>query len=204
MSSTSMRGSGAGFPAVTTETVAPMADRTATRRPDFEGKPRTGERDLSAHDALPDAAPKRRNGPEGPSLGVLEGHLGYYLRRAQIWIFQDFIRTLESVDLRPAEFSVLAVIGGNRRLSQADVAQRLGIERARLVRLLDRLQKRGLTQRLASPTDRRSHALKLTASGQQLLKRAKALVMLHEERLIGRLGSERHRTMIEALRGFDR
>ena len=43
------------------------------------------------------------------------------------------------------------------------------------MRLLDRLQKRGLTQRLASPTDRRSHALKLTASGQQLLKRAKAL-----------------------------
>ena len=72
------------------------------------------------------------------------------------------------------------------------------------MRLLDRLQKRGLTQRLASPTDRRSHALKLTASGQQLLKRAKALVMMHEERLIERLGPEPHRMMLDALRGFDR
>jgi DNA-binding MarR family transcriptional regulator len=148
-------------------------------------------------------APKRRNGASPPGLGLLDGHLGYYLRRAQIWIFQDFIRTLETVDLRPAEFSVLAVIGGNKGLSQADVAQRLGIERARLVRLLDRLEKRELTQRLPSPADKRSHVLKLTPAGQQMLKRAKALVMLHEERLIGRIGPERHRMMIEALRGFD-
>ncbi len=174
-----------------------MGDRTATRRADFEGKPRAGGRG-----DMPSPAPKRRNG-QTPSLGVLDGHLGYYLRRAQIWIFQDFIRTLDGLDLRPAEFSVLAVIGGNKGLSQADVAQRLGIERARLVRLLDRLEKRELTQRLPSTTDRRSHVLKLTPAGHQLLKRAKALVMVHEERLIERLGPAPHKMMIEALRGFD-
>jgi DNA-binding MarR family transcriptional regulator len=165
--------------------------------------PRSDESNGEGAPAVPKHAPKRRNGAPPPDLGVLDGHLGYYLRRAQIWIFQDFIRTLETVDLRPAEFSVLAVIGGNKGLSQADVAQRLGIERARLVRLLDRLEKRELTQRLPSPDDKRSHVLKLTPAGQQMLKRAKALVMLHEERLIGRLGAERHKMMIEALRGFD-
>ena len=82
--------------------------------------------------------------------------------------------------LRPAQYSVLSVIAANRGLSQADVAQLLGIERARLVRLLDRLEQRGLTQRLASPVDRRSHALQLTPAGQALLKRARALAQVHE------------------------
>ena len=191
-----------------------MSDRTGTRRADFEGKAREATPLAASKPAAPKAAPtasapksaalKRRNGAGPLSLGMLDGHLGYYLRRAQIWIFQDFIRTLEGLDLRPAEFSVLAVIGGNKGLSQADVAQRLGIERARLVRLLDRLEKRGFTQRLPSATDRRSHVLRLTPSGQQILKRAKALVMVHEGRLIERLGHAPHKMMIDALRDFDR
>ena len=60
--------------------------------------------------------------------------------------------------------SVLIVIAANPGLSQSDLADTLGIERARLVRLLDRLEKRGLTQRLNSRTDRRSHALKRICS----------------------------------------
>src|SRR5262245_840414 len=78
------------------------------------------------------AASGRRNVREAPDLGVLDGHLGYFLRRAQVAVFQDFIRTLAAVDIRPAQYSVLVVIGANAGLSQADVAQTLGIERARL------------------------------------------------------------------------
>ena len=118
--------------------------------------------------------------------------------------FQDFIRALASVDIRPAQFSVLVVIGANSGISQADLADTLGIERARLVRLLDRLEKRGLTERLASPLDRRSHALHLTRAGQALLKRAKALAAAHEATLVGRLGAEHHKLMLEVLRDFGR
>ena len=149
------------------------------------------------------AGHEHRGGDKLLSVGVLDGHLGYFLRRVQVWVFQDFIRTLASIDLRPAQYSVLAVIGANRGLSQADVAQLLGIERARLVRLLDRLEKRDLTQRLASPVDRRSHALQLTPSGQALLKRAKALAAVHEANLMQKFGAANHARMMEALRGFD-
>jgi DNA-binding MarR family transcriptional regulator len=154
----------------------------------------------------PAATRKTANGERGEkplNLGVLDGHLGYFLRRVQVWVFQDFIRTLSSIDLRPAQYSVLSVIGANRGLSQADVAQLLGIERARLVRLLDRLEKRGLTQRLASPVDRRSHALQLTPAGQALLKRAKALATVHEGNLVEKLGVANHARLIDALRDFD-
>ena len=171
-----------------------MAERRPAQRTDGNGgQPRRAG-----------ASSAQRNGGKSLDLGVLDGHLGYFLRRAQLAVFQDFIETLASIDIRPAQYSVLAVIGANQGLSQSDVAQLLGIERARLVRLLDRLEKRGLTQRLASPHDRRSHALQLTRNGQQTLKRAKMLAAQHETRLIERLGPAHHRLMLETLRDFDR
>jgi DNA-binding MarR family transcriptional regulator len=72
------------------------------------------------------------------------------------------------------------------------------------VRLLDKLEKRGLTRRLASRTDRRSHALRLTGDGQRLLKRAKQLAAAHEARLVEQLGAEQRKMMIEAMRDFGR
>jgi len=151
------------------------------------------------------AAPRAGgNGEVRIDLGVLDEHLGYLIRRFQVWVFQDFIRTLTPVDIRPAQYSVLVVIGANAGLSQSDIADTLGIERARLVRLLDRLEKRGLTRRLPSPRDRRSHALQLTAEGQKVLKRAKALAAEHEARLIEKLGAEPRKAMIERLQVFAR
>jgi DNA-binding MarR family transcriptional regulator len=146
----------------------------------------------------------RRNGRRSLEIGVLNDHLGYFIRRLQVWVFQDFIRTLAPVDIRPAQYSVLVVIAANPGLSQSDLADRLGIERARLVRLLDKLEKRGLTQRLPSRTDRRSHALRLTRSGQKTLKRATMLAALHEAKLVEKLGAEQRRSMLNVLKHFDR
>jgi DNA-binding MarR family transcriptional regulator len=142
----------------------------------------------------------RRSAAKSVALDALNDHLGYFVRRLQVWIFQDFIRTLKPVELSPAQFSVLVVINANRGLSQAELAATLDIERARLARLLHRLQRRGLTQRLKSPADGRRHALQLTSEGRALLTRAKALAARHERRLGKKLGAERHRVLLETLR----
>jgi DNA-binding MarR family transcriptional regulator len=136
------------------------------------------------------------------ALGVLDRHLGYFVRRLQLWIFQDFVRALADFDIRPAEYSVLVVIEANPGLSQADLAERLGIERARLVRLLDGLEQRGLIRRQPSPSDRRSHALHFTRDGHRDLKRIKALAAGHEARLIERLGPQKREALLAALRDF--
>lgn len=147
------------------------------------------------------AAPSRRSA-RAITLDALDGHLGYFIRRAQIWVFQDFIRTLERIDISPAQYSVLVVTGANRGLSQSELAKTLGIERARLVRLLHRLQERGLIVRLPSSADGRRHALQLTSAGRLLLARARALAARHEKSLRERLGNERHKMLLEALRDF--
>ncbi len=172
-----------------------MSDRQpATRAPIQESEPAPFRR----------AERVRKHKVNALDLGVLNTHLGYFVRRLQLWIFQDFVRTLASVDIRPAQYSVLAIIVANPGLSQADLADFLGIERARLVRLLDLLEQRGLIRRLASQQDRRSHALVLTRDGQKSLKRIKSLAALHETQLAEKIGPEKRKLMLDALRELDR
>ena len=147
-------------------------------------------------------APALRTSRPVIDLGELNERLGYFVRRVQVWIFQDFIRRLAGIDISPAQFSVLVVIGANPGLSQSELAGTLGIERARLVRMLHRLERRSLTQRLPSSADGRRHALQLTREGQKLLTRAKALAAQHEAALKLKLGAERHKALLELLRDF--
>src|SRR5487761_1467590 len=148
----------------------------------------------SAEQVLPlrGRAAARRSARPKIALGALDDHLGYFVRRLQIWVFRDFIRTLAEIDVRPAQFSVLVVIGANRGISQAELGATLGIERARLARLLHLLQDRSLVRRLQSSADGRRHALQLTAHGRTLLARAKSLAARHERKLLLKLGAERH------------
>ena len=129
-------------------------------------KSRAGAQPRSGRTRSGNGRAERGAGEDEISLDALAGHAGYAVRRFQIWIFQDFIRTLAAVDIRPTQYSVMTVIGANPGLSQMAVAKRLGIERARLVHLLDSLEHRDLVSRVRSATDRRSHALHLTARGQ--------------------------------------
>jgi len=52
--------------------------------------------------ARKDAAEEESEAPL--KLGQLERHLGYFLRRLQVWVFQDFIATLKQMDVRPAQY----------------------------------------------------------------------------------------------------
>jgi DNA-binding MarR family transcriptional regulator len=145
---------------------------------------------------------RRRTASRRPDLASLNDRAGYFVRRFQIWIFQDFMRTLKGTRIRPAQYSVLVLIGANPGLSQAELADTLGIERARLVRLLDELERRGWAVRVASTTDRRSHALFLTPDGRKGLERIDALVARHESHVVERLGAARRKSLIKMLKEF--
>jgi DNA-binding MarR family transcriptional regulator len=148
------------------------------------------------------AAPVRAEKLNKLNLGQLDHHLGYFLRRLQIWVFQDFIQTLGTMKLRPAQYSVLLVIEANPGRSQAAIGQTLGIERARLTRLLHELERRKWISRSASGSDARSHCLHLTADGEKALVRIKGLTAQHEARLADHVGAQRHMQLMDLLRDF--
>jgi DNA-binding MarR family transcriptional regulator len=128
--------------------------------------------------------------------------VGYAVRRAQIWMLNDFRRALRDLDMTPAQFSVLHVIDANPGLSQARVAEALAIERARLVQMIDRLETMGLVQRKRSLTDRRSHALHLTKAGAHLIARAQGAFEEHERNVAERLGAKNKDELMRILAPF--
>ncbi len=140
--------------------------------------------------------------PRALDLGDLGDRVGYFVRRFQIWIFKEFGKEFVGLKLRPGEYSVLVVIGANPGASQSRVAATLGIERARLVRVLHHMQKQGLTQRLKSKSDRRSHSVHLTEAGYELLERTKKLAERHEQVVAQRIGPAQRKMIIEMLRDF--
>ena len=92
--------------------------------------------------------------------------VGYALRRAQLAVFDEVIANFAELDLRPAQYSVLVLLGHSPGLKQSEVASALGIQRANFVVLFDGLEHRGLARRSPAPNDRRSYALYLTEAGE--------------------------------------
>ena len=73
-------------------------------------------------------------------LGELSELLGYSLKRAQLKIFEDFLRCVAPLQLTPAQFSVLLLLGRNSGCNQTEIANTLGILRPNFVAVLDRLE----------------------------------------------------------------
>jgi DNA-binding MarR family transcriptional regulator len=122
-------------------------------------------------------------------LGELSELLGYVLKRAQLKVFEDFLRCVAPLQLTPAQFSVLLLLDKNPGRNQTEIANTLGILRPNFVAMLDALESRDLCARMRSANDRRSHIVVLTDKGRAVLARAKKLVATkHEARLNEVLG----------------
>ena len=121
---------------------------------------------------------------EAPSLMFeeLDGLLGYRLRRAQGAMHRDFMAAVASLDLTQKQAATLWLISGNPGVAQVAVASALGMDRATMMAIVDRLEQRRLVIRQRSTTDRRRQELYLTPAGQNALRKAKARIAKHEER----------------------
>src|SRR5215210_270209 len=133
-------------------------------------------------------------------LGELSELLGYSLKRAQLKIFENFLRCVAPLQLTPAQFSVLLLLDKNPGRNQTEIANTLGILRPNFVAMLDALESRDLCARMRSTNDRRSHILMLTDKGRAVLARAKKLVAAkHEARLNEVLGPANRAALLEML-----
>ena len=75
-------------------------------------------------------------------------------------------------DLGPSQFNVLnLLLDEPDGLSQVEISRLLIMHRSNVTGLIDRLEKRGLLQRRASPGDRRAYRVVLTPAARQLLGR---------------------------------
>jgi DNA-binding MarR family transcriptional regulator len=91
--------------------------------------------------------------------------------------------TLYRLALRPAQ-------------TQAELAQAIGYDKTRLIRILDKLQRQGLIDRQPDPADRRAHLVRITTAGTARHAAAQADIRTMEERLLQQISpQERHSLM---------
>ena len=112
----------------------------------------------------------------GPAPGALGGRVTYLLRRVT-----DAAGRLANAHLVPLgidtrQYTVLTVVAAGGGSSQRSIADTLGLDRATVVALVDRLENLGLVRRIRSREDRRANAVEVTPKGHRLRKRADALM----------------------------
>lgn len=138
--------------------------------------------------------------PAAPAVdSPLDDYLGYALRRAQLATFQRLVDDLAAFDIRPAQFSALAIIDSNPGLMQADLARALSIEPPQLVPLLNRLESRGLAVRVRCKPDKRSYGLFLSKAGESLLKELKEVARDSDRQVTAALSDEQCAQLLSLL-----
>jgi DNA-binding MarR family transcriptional regulator len=127
-----------------------------------------------------------REGDATVVLGVLPGLIGYNLRRAHQCSWRHYVATIGEGALRPGLFSLLVLAQENPGIAQVDLGTHLGVDKASMVALLDRLERAGLIERRRSTRDRRCQGIFLTAAGSTCLSRLMGPVRQLEKQLTSR------------------
>jgi DNA-binding MarR family transcriptional regulator len=122
--------------------------------------------------------------------GDLERLVGYNLKRAYVVVSTDFRRIMGKNGLAPRQFSALSLIVQFPKITQSELARKLGIERSGLVAIVDDLQMRKFVSRQPIPGDRRVQALTATAQGQSAYEEAHEMVIAHEATLLSDLSPQ--------------
>jgi DNA-binding MarR family transcriptional regulator len=133
-------------------------------------------------------------------LGRLDGLLGFHLRMASAAVARDFAAAMVDLDLTQKQFAVLELIAVNGEVSQVDIAQALGTDRATMMAIVDRLDARGLVGRRRSKRDGRRQHLSVSAAGESLLAEARARIERHEARYWQQLGAADGKRLLDLLR----
>ena len=102
----------------------------------------------------------------GIDYGVLDGLVGYSVRRAQIVQYEHFIESLSAWNITPPRFSAMVIISRNPSLKLTELANVLGIARSGAVALINSLEALNYVRRVPCPTDKRALGLELTPQGQ--------------------------------------
>lgn len=98
----------------------------------------------------------------------VEDSVGYLLARARTKLIKSVDCQLTPYDITHAQGSIMMMLFSGKCATAAELARELYIDSASMTRMIDRLQKRGLVERMPRGDDRRVINLRLTEDGLAL------------------------------------
>ena len=105
----------------------------------------------------------------------MAGHLIRRLHQQSTQVFQARTQAA-GFDLTSVQFAALDGIERQPGIDQASQAAAISFDRATIGGVIDRLEQKGLVERVVSAQDRRARQLRLTAAGAQLLAACRPVV----------------------------
>jgi DNA-binding MarR family transcriptional regulator len=122
---------------------------------------------------------------------------GYALNRAAQAMMAELAARLAPLDLRISEASLVLLLNGNQTMTASMIGRILGIKRANMVPLLNRLEAAGLIAR--EPIDGKSLAIALTPAGRTVLADVQRVTSTFEDELLARIPPEHRAHFVPAL-----
>ncbi|MGA8218132.1 MAG: MarR family transcriptional regulator [Solirubrobacterales bacterium] len=135
--------------------------------------------------------------PADPDVAEFAGQLFFRLWRASHTRVAEALATL---DLTPASFALLNVLGSRTGANQQETGTLMGIDPSTMVSLIDGLEDAGLAERRPHPKDRRAREVTLTPKGRRVAKRARDLAFDVEDEVLRGLTAPQRREMINLMR----
>lgn len=132
-------------------------------------------------------------------LGVLAELTGYAVKRAQIRIFDDFLKSVGDPAITPQRFTAMVLIANNPGISQIGLGRTMRVARSGIKLLVDWLQASGFAERRINTRDRRTWGLYLTRRGQQRRRKLEQLVLEHDCRIVAQLSSQELAVLLACL-----
>ena len=135
--------------------------------------------------------------PADPDVAEFAGQLFFRLWRASHTRVAEALATL---DLTPASFALLNVLGSRTGANQQEIGTLMGIDPSTMVSLIDGLEDAGLAERRPHPKDRRAREVTLTPKGRRVAKRARDLALDVEDEVLRGLTAPQRRELINLMR----
>jgi len=132
-------------------------------------------------------------------IGEIRNIVGFHIRLAHGAVYRHFTETFANLELTQKQVSVLWLVSDHPDIAQTDLANRMRMDRATTMAIVNRLESRGYLVRGKSSSDGRKQTLNLTNSGRKALVTAKAAISQHEQWLKSRFTAREVAKLIELL-----
>jgi DNA-binding MarR family transcriptional regulator len=132
-------------------------------------------------------------------IGEIRNIVGFHIRLAHGAVYRHFTESFTHLDLTQKQVSVLWLVADHPDIAQTDLAQRMRMDRATTMAIVNRLEERDYLKRGKSLSDGRKQTLNLTPKGQKALVVAKQAIADHEKWLKARFTDKEVATLIEML-----
>jgi DNA-binding MarR family transcriptional regulator len=139
---------------------------------------------------------------KAPDLNVsdLEKHVGFWLRFVSNHVSYAFARKLSASEVTVAEWVVMREMFKDEETSPGVLAERIGMTRGGVSKLVDRLVTKRLVTRHDRSDDRRFQSIALTAAGQRLTPQLAALADENDEEFFHPLSTGERAALIATMK----